>query len=158
MNMIKKSQILAVIGCMLSLTGFSQAYWQQAVKYKMDIDLDVKTNRFTGTQELIYTNNSPDTLDKVFYHLYFNAFQPNSMMDYRSRNIQDPDGRVMDRISKLTEEEIGYHRVNSLTQDGTSLTYEVEGTILEVELARPFAGRSCLRMWKSGRSARSQSR
>lgn len=138
MNMIKKSQILAVIGCMLSLTGFSQAYWQQAVKYKMDIDLDVKTNRFTGTQELIYTNNSPDTLDKVFYHLYFNAFQPNSMMDYRSRNIQDPDGRVMDRISKLTEEEIGYHRVNSLTQDGTSLTYEVEGTILEVELAEPI--------------------
>lgn len=138
MNTIKKYQILAVIGCMLSLTGFSQSYWQQAVKYKMDIDLDVKTNQFKGKQELIYTNNSPDTLEKVFYHLYFNAFQPNSMMDYRSRNIQDPDGRVMDRIFNLSKDEIGYHKINSLTQDGTALTYQVEGTILEVDLAKPI--------------------
>ena len=56
-------------------------YWQQHVKYTMDIDMNVVTNRFTGKQQLEYTNNSPDTLKKVFYHLYWNAFQPNSMMD-----------------------------------------------------------------------------
>ena len=57
---------------------------------------------------MVYTNNSPDTLTKVFYHLYFNAFQPGSEMDVRSRTIKDPDGRVGDRISKLNEDEIGY--------------------------------------------------
>ncbi|WP_231106572.1 hypothetical protein, partial [Streptobacillus moniliformis] len=61
--------------------------WQQRVKYTMDIDVDVNTNRFTGRQKLEYTNNSPDTLKKVFYHLYWNAFQPNSMMDVRSQEL-----------------------------------------------------------------------
>src|SRR6201996_9606137 len=61
--------------------------WQQRVKYTMNVAMDVQTNRFTGTQTLAYTNNSPDTLDHVFYHLYWNAFQPGSMMDNRSREL-----------------------------------------------------------------------
>ncbi len=93
----------------------------------------------TGKQKLVYTNNSPETLDRVFYHLYFNAFQPGSEMDVRSRTIADPDGRVKDRISKLDEDEIGFIKVNSLMQDGKNLTYEVAGTVLEVELAQPIA-------------------
>src|SRR5689334_13042907 len=59
--------------------------WQQRVKYVMNIDMNVQTNRFKGKQALEYWNNSPDTLSRVFYHLYWNAFQPNSMMDNRSR-------------------------------------------------------------------------
>ena len=59
--------------------------WQQRVKYTMNIDMNVETNRFTGKQKLEYSNNSPDTLNRVFYHLYFNAFQPGSMMDVNSR-------------------------------------------------------------------------
>jgi hypothetical protein len=66
-------------------------YWQQSVDYQMDIDMDVEMNRYAGHQLLSYTNNSPDTLNRVFYHLFFNAFQPNSMMDKRSRTIEDPD-------------------------------------------------------------------
>jgi hypothetical protein len=61
--------------------------WQQRVKYTMNIDVDAVTNRFTGKQKLVYTNNSPDVLSKVFYHLYFNAFQPNSSMDVRSSEL-----------------------------------------------------------------------
>ncbi|HMF73226.1 MAG TPA: redoxin family protein, partial [Flavitalea sp.] len=38
--------------------------WQQRVKYVMNVDVDVVTNRFTGKQQLEYTNNSPDTLKK----------------------------------------------------------------------------------------------
>ncbi|MGK0427549.1 MAG: hypothetical protein ACJAUR_001662, partial [Ulvibacter sp.] len=78
------------------------SYWQQKVEYKMDIDMDVTSYQYKGKQELTYTNNSPDTLNRVFYHLYFNAFQPGSEMDIRSRTIQDPDRRVKDRISKLS--------------------------------------------------------
>ena len=61
--------------------------WQQRVKYTMNIDMDVQKNQFSGKQKLEYTNNSPDKLDKLFYHLYFNAFQPNSSMDVRSREL-----------------------------------------------------------------------
>ncbi|MCX7551279.1 M1 family metallopeptidase [Xanthomarina sp. F2636L] len=113
-------------------------YWQQHVDYKMDITMDVTNYRYTGTQQLVYTNNSPDVLTKVYYHLYFNAFQPGSEMDIRSQTIADPDGRVGDRIGKLTPDEIGYINVTSLKQDGIILNYDVVGTVLQVQLHKPI--------------------
>ena len=107
--------------------------------------MDVNTHQFNGDQWLDYTNNSPDTLQRVFYHLYFNAFQPGSMMDVRSRTIADPDGRIMDRISKLAPDEIGYLKVYSLEQDGTPLNFKTVGTILEVELASPILPNAMVR-------------
>lgn len=117
----------------------SQDYrWQQRVEYAMDVKLNTQTHRIDGTQKLVYYNNSPDTLTKVYYHLYFNAFQPGSMMDVRSRNIADPDARVRDRIFKLKDDEIGYQHILSLKQDGKATSYTINGTILEVTLARPM--------------------
>ncbi|UII25612.1 M1 family metallopeptidase [Fulvivirga maritima] len=133
---------LTLIFLLIPLIGKSQSasttYWQQRVEYEMDIDMNVETNQFTGDQKLTYYNNSPDTLTKVFYHLYFNAFQPGSMMDVRSLNIEDPDRRVGDRISKLSDEEIGYQHIKSLKQNGKDVTYKVEGTILSVRLNKPI--------------------
>jgi hypothetical protein len=121
-------------------TGFvaKETYWQQHVDYTMDIDVDVKQHQYKGKQTLVYTNNSPDDLKKVFYHLYFNAFQPGSQMDVRSLNIKDPDRRVSDRISKLKPSEIGYIKVNSLKQNGVLVSHETVGTVLEVELNQPI--------------------
>ncbi|RSK41560.1 M1 family metallopeptidase [Mangrovimonas spongiae] len=113
-------------------------YWQQHVDYTMDIDMNVNNYQYQGKQTLVYTNNSPDVLNKVFYHLYFNAFQPGSEMDVRSRTIADPDSRVGDRISKLQPDEIGYINVTSLKQNGTVLKHETVGTVLEVNLAQPI--------------------
>jgi hypothetical protein len=115
-----------------------ETYWQQHVDYTMDIDVDVKKSQYKGKQTLVYTNNSPDDLKKVFYHLYFNAFQPGSQMDVRSLNIKDPDRRVRDRISKLKSNEIGYIKVNSLKQNGVLVSHETVGTILEVKLNEPI--------------------
>lgn len=130
--------------------------WQQAVKYTMMIDMDATANRYQGTQKLEYTNNSPDTLHKVFYHLYWNAFQPNSMMDMRSRRqgsvvlrtdrngneIVDWDPRVEDRILNLKPEEIGYQKVLTLKMNGRSQQFKTQETILEVALDRPILPKS----------------
>lgn len=121
-----------------TIANGQRTYWQQHVDYKMDIDFDVNNHKFNGVQVLKYTNNSPDTLHRVFYHLYYNAFQPGSMMDVRSRSLPDPDRRVMSRIVALRPNEIGYQKIDKLTQDGTPLEHEVEGTILEVKLAYPI--------------------
>ncbi len=115
-----------------------QYYWQQHVDYKMDIDVDVNSYKYKGKQTLIYTNNSPDVLNRVYYHLYFNAFQPGSEMDIRSLTVPDSDQRVRDRISKLKYDEIGYINVSSLKQNGQSLIYKIVGTVLEVDLAKPI--------------------
>ena len=129
---------LSLIFLVISSISGQENRWQQHAKYKMKIDFDVETHRYQGEQEIKYKNNSPDVLYKAFYHLYFNAFQPGSMMDVRSRTISDPDRRVTDRISKLSNEEIGYHKVFTLLQDGKPCQFEVVGTILEVRLAQPI--------------------
>lgn len=141
-----------VVAVLYGVSLFAQpGRWQQKVNYVMDIDMDVQTNRLTGKQKLEYTNNSPDTLYKVFYHLYFNAFQPNSMMDTRSRelgkillgkdrngnNVYDWDSRVRDRILNLKPDEIGYQKIISLKMNGTAQQFTVKETILEVRLTSP---------------------
>jgi len=133
---MKKSLFFLFLIGFLSINSHAQnqTYWQQHVNYTMEIEVDTKTYRFSGTQNLVYTNNSPDVLNRVYYHLYFNAFQPGSMMDVRSRTIQDPDDRVSDRILYLDENDIGYHNILSLKQDGEDVEFTVEGTILVVEL------------------------
>jgi len=119
-------------------------YWQQRVKYKMDVQLNVETNILNGVTKLDYFNNSPDALDKVYFHLYWNAFQPGSEMDVRSRELgqvlvnkkPDWDGRVKDRISKLSPSEIGYQKIRSIKMNGVEQPTKLHGTILEVNLTK----------------------
>ncbi|QAA83242.1 M1 family peptidase [Aequorivita sp. H23M31] len=122
----------------LSNAQGNTSYWQQNADYKMDVQMNVKNFQYKGKQELTYTNNSPDTLNKVFYHLYFNAFQPGSEMDVRSRTIVDPDSRVGDRISKLSPSEIGFIKPTSFTHDGQVTSFVIKGTVMEVKLYKPI--------------------
>ena len=127
--------------------------------------MDVENFNYSGKQQLIYTNNSPDTLQNVFFHLYFNAFQPGSEMDVRSRTIADPDSRVMNRIQNLAPENQGFLNVLNLTQDGEKLKTTLSGTILEVELKKPifsgeqttfemnFEGQAPLNVRRSGKNS-----
>lgn len=162
-----KPFLMLLFLCLLCVSVQAQPdRWQQRAEYTMAVDMDVATNRYTGTQKLVYHNNSPDTLHKVFYHLYFNAFQPGSEMDVRSRTIKDPDPRVGSRIQALKPDEIGYLRVQSLEQDGKTAAFNEEGTILVVNLAKPlmpgkkttldmrFEGQVPLQIRRSGRDSK----
>lgn len=131
--------LLASLLVIFTLSINAQNYWQQRVDYTMDITMNDELHQFDGKQKLVYHNESPNELSKVYYHLYFNAFQPGSMMDIWSQTVEDPDPRVGNRIANLDESEIGFIRVNSLKQNGTSLEYVVRGTILEVSLNKPIA-------------------
>ncbi|MFT7030894.1 MAG: hypothetical protein ACJA2C_002295 [Marinoscillum sp.] len=141
--MMKYNFAIITFVALLILINFNkslaQAYWQQKVDYKIIVDFDDKKHQYKGIELLTYTNNSPDTLKNVFYHFYLNAFQPNSMMDMRSRILEDSDSRVENRISELGEDEIGYLKVINLSQDGKLLNHKVSETILEVKLASPIA-------------------
>lgn len=117
----------------------SGTYWQQHVNYDMDVNIDVDRYQYTGQQKLVYTNNSPETIDRVYYHLFYNAFQPGSEMDVRSRTIADPDRRVGSRIVALKPNEIGYLHVSSMKQDGQPVLADEEGTVLVVKLAKAIA-------------------
>ncbi|MHB1921837.1 MAG: M1 family metallopeptidase [Chitinophagaceae bacterium] len=132
-------------------SAFAQhGYWQQKVFYQMKVHLNVHDNLLTGTQHLEYFNESPDTLHRVFYHLYWNAFHPGSMMDVRSRELgkiriggqRDWDPRIGARIEHLKPDEMGYDSVLFFRMNGRPQSFKTLETILEVNLDHPIAPHS----------------
>jgi len=146
-------------------------YWQQRIDYTMDVSMNVEDFTYKGRSTVQYTNHSPDTLTRVFFHLYFNAFRPGSDMDARLQSISDPDNRMVtenkeSRISVLSEDEMGYLRVTHITQNqGAPLKASHEETILVVDLQTPllpqssttlnldFEGQVPLQIRRSGRNS-----
>jgi hypothetical protein len=146
---MKKLLLLSIITLSFgSVYAQSATYWQQHVDYKMDVTMDVKNYQYKGKQELVYTNNSSDTLTRVYYHLFNNAFQPGSEMDARLHSIKDPDARMVNkmkvdgkevkvsRIESLKPDEIGYLKISNFKQDGVDAVAKTVGTILIVDLAK----------------------
>ena len=130
--------ILILLSFLFS-TSISAQYWQQAVDYTIEVEMDHETAQYNGTQTVVYTNNSPETLKKVFFHLYYNAFQPGSEMAVRLKSAADKNRRFKVDLDSLKPEQQGYLRVKNLTQDGVVLSPEESETILEVPLAKPLA-------------------
>jgi hypothetical protein len=104
----------------------------------MEVSLDTETANYSGVQTLVYTNNSPETLHKVFYHLYFNAFRPGSEMAVRLKSSPDRNGRFKVDLDSLTKEQQGLLKVSNLTQDGVAVQTVDSETILEVILNQPI--------------------
>lgn len=118
----------------VSASVAQHTYWQQGISYDMNVNVDVETHTFDGIQKVVYTNNSPDDINKIFYHLYFNAFQPGSMMDERNKFLPDADPRVGARIGALSPDEMGQLHATLIRQNGKPVRFEEVGTILEVTL------------------------
>ncbi len=147
-----KALLLPIFILQLSNLIAQPERWQQRIKYNIDATLDVVTNKINGTEVIRYTNNSPDTLWRVFFHAYWNAFQPGSNMDVRSRELgsiligKDKDGKdvydrykqVYDRISKLTDTSIGYQKITSIKMEGRLQKVKDHETIMEIVLDKPI--------------------
>ena len=115
-------------------------YWQQSVRYKIDVDLDHNQHRLEGKMRLEYTNHSPDALDEIFMHLYWNAFQPGSMMSNMA-NIPTrfKDKAIGTKIQDLKPHEEGEQIVRRITHNGRDLAFDVNQTILHARLDQPIA-------------------
>ena len=127
---------LAFLAC--SCSNKIDGNWQQHVSYTMVIDVDAEDRSYSGTQELVYTNNSPDTISRVFYHLYFNAFKPGSEMQLRASELNDDDRKISKKILSLEKKDFGDVRVLELLQDGVFLDLKDQETILEATLKNIF--------------------
>lgn len=136
---------------MNGIANAQETRWQQSIAYKMNVQLDVTSNIISGTQDIKYVNNSPDTLFRLFFHTYWNAFKPGSSMDVRSQELGkiqlgtnrdgsprwDWDARVRDRIGDLKPGETGYTLIKSLTISGRSQKITEHETIAEITLDKP---------------------
>ncbi|MFQ6610056.1 MAG: hypothetical protein ACE5D7_04560, partial [Fidelibacterota bacterium] len=116
-----------------SRPDISPDYFQQGVYYIIDAEFSPETKIISGTEKLTYTNNSSDTLDFVYFHLYQNAFVPGSYQD-----IFDM-GEGREEIHHLTDDDKGGSIIYSIQDgDGASLSYTIDDTNLKVRLPRPL--------------------
>jgi len=53
----------------------SHIYFQQRMNYKIDVTLNDTDNTLDGFEIINYTNNSPDTLGFIWFHLWPNAYK-----------------------------------------------------------------------------------
>lgn len=108
------------------------AYWQQDVYYNVKAKIDEQTNIIEGAQTLTYWNNSPDELPFVFFHLYQNAFQPDSYLDDLQKH-----NNVKIKYGKYESERKGTE-VLKMQANGKDLRMELDNTILKVFLEKPL--------------------
>ena len=106
-------------------------YWQQDVHYDMQAKLDEVHDLITGTIDLTYWNNSPDTLREVFFHLYANAAKPDSYMEQLGTDNRARGTATKEDTARGTD-------VLSMKVDGVAVQREVDNTIMKVTLPAPL--------------------
>lgn len=138
------SRVLLVVVLFIGtlITGQQGPYYQQFAKYAMDIDVDAANFTYNGKQTITYTNNSPDELKEVYFHLYWNAFKPGSMMDQRTQSLgKNGDSRLqkggVSTLASIPKNEEGAQNIHWIRQNGKNLKFEVQETIMKVTLDTP---------------------
>jgi hypothetical protein len=84
--------ILVLPGTAVSQSDSTKPYWQQEVNYKIDVALNDKDHSLKGNLSLVYTNNSPDRLDYIWFHLWPNAYK-NQTTAYAKQILRESDGK-----------------------------------------------------------------
>ena len=116
-------------------------YWQQYVHYDFKVHLDVEKHSLTGDAIITYKNNSPDTLDRIYMHLYPNAFKDeNSTLAqeakkyyYRQQISPENNGYIDILEFRITRKDPAVS-----PSDAPVVAYRIDDTILESMLPEPL--------------------
>lgn len=107
-------------------------YWQQDVHYVIDAFIDDKEESVTGRETLTYWNNSPDALNNIYFHLYQNAFTPESYLS--SMRKEDKVKTVYGDKEAQGDGTV----INGLKINGKDAVYTIDNSILKIELTEPL--------------------
>ena len=124
-------------------------YWQQEVDYEIVVSLDEENQHINGTATISYQNNSPDTLNYLWFQLDQNRFQRDSMAELTSTyNSSSPDAEDNDparislgqlrRLQYMSDADHGY-QINGVTDNQENqLRYTTVGSLMRVDLVGPL--------------------
>lgn len=129
MRLYRLEIFLVVLIVCSSLVG-AENYWQQRVGYSIDARLDTTDHTVTGSELVTYNNQSPDTLQEIYFHLYPNAFRNDTTAAalLMKKNYQSPP-----RSPYQSRMEIGSFTVH--LGNLQSSEYSVYGTELRASLS-----------------------
>jgi hypothetical protein len=133
---VKNFFLLILAQCLLFIAS-SQTRWQQQTDYTIDVSLNEKEKTLDGFEEIIYTNNSPDTLRYIWFHLWPNAYK-NDRTAFSDQLLEN--GNTAFYFS--TQEQKGY--MNRLDFKADGITAKTEDhpqhtDIIKVVLPKPLA-------------------
>jgi len=135
--MIRRSIFTCCILLIVLCLRAHASVWQQKTDYIITVTLDTATHAIEGKEWLTYYNESSGALKEVYFHLYWNAFQPGSFMEQHMR--QTGTNVLADAIAALKPDEIGSVKIGSVLYNGTAIPFEITGTIMRVSLPQPVA-------------------
>ncbi len=104
-------------------------YWQQVADYKIKARLDPVANKLSAELTLTYTNNSPEELSFLWFHLEQNIFK----QDSAARQLALSGGANGERI----ESETNGVELAHVKCRGEDIAFTVYDTLMRVELAKP---------------------
>lgn len=131
-----------LVSLCLSING--KAYWQQHTATKIKVKLNDQNHGLSGYEEIIYTNNSPDSLTYIYMHLWPNAYK-NDQSQFAKQLLQN--GKTDFYYSGSKDK--GYIDSLQFQIDGTDVTYAYEEgqlDIIRIELAHPLAPNSSIKI------------
>lgn len=109
-----------------------EGYWQQDVWYTIQAELDDSAEVITGSENLVYSNNSPHAITTLYFHLYQNAFQPESYYDKLGK-----ENKVKYKYGKYEKQKLGT-TISSLKIEGKETSFTINNTIMIVQLSVPL--------------------
>src|SRR5690349_4492845 len=115
---MKKLFFFALMNSVL-VFAHAQAYWQQQVDFKIEASLDDQKHVIKGFETVDYTNNSPDGLYFIWFHLYPNAYK-NDSTAFARQLLAEKDGK--DRLKAITDR--GFIDSLNFTANGQRLKTE----------------------------------
>ena len=101
MNKSFSRNFILIIYIVSFKNGSDKTYFQQDIKYDIDVTLNDKEHSLLGFEKIEYTNNSPDTLDFIWFHLWPNAYKNDSTafakQQIRMNNLRFSNSEKKDR-------------------------------------------------------------
>ena len=124
-------------------------YWQQRVNYDIDVQLDEKKRRISGSQKIEYKNNSPHTLKYLWLQLDQNVFKNDSIAETTQTFKSTLTSLPADKPAKLSlgdlrrqqfmsDNELGYTISNVKDDNGNELRVTVVDTLMRIDLNKPL--------------------
>ncbi len=99
-------------------------YWQNKSEYDIKVNIDPRTKILKGSEDIVYFNNSPDSLDQIVVRLYQNINRPEARRDFYINPKAINEGVQLKRISiGNTERQIDDRSTVNIT--GTNLTLKL---------------------------------
>ncbi len=111
--------------------------WVQHARYRIDATLDVAMSRLSGTEQVVYRNNSPDTLRQLAVHLRQNLFAPGSP---RREPVPITGGVTLTRVAVAGQvlEPAAAGGPARRRSRAAPPGYQVDGTVMWLRLPAPL--------------------